>query len=126
MTRKYTKDHEWISVDGDNVTVGITEHAAAALGELVYVELPEVGDKFGKGDSAIVVESSKSASDVYMPVSGEVIAVNEELVSSPESVNNSPYEDGWLVKVKAEGNVASETAEYFDEAGYEAYLAENN
>jgi glycine cleavage system H protein len=97
---KFTKDHEWLKIDGDVATIGITKHAAEALGELVYVELPKIGTKYNVGDSFAVVESSKSASDVYIPVSGEVVEANEALVSSPELVNNSTYEDGWIAKVK--------------------------
>lgn len=97
---KYTRDHEWIKVEGDVATVGITEYAAEALGELVYVELPEVGANLEKGDSFGVVESSKSASDIYSPIKGEVLEINENLDASPELVNNSAYEDGWIVKIK--------------------------
>ncbi len=116
---KYTKDHEWIKVEGDIATVGITQHAADALGELVYVELPNVGDSFGKGDAFAVVESSKSASDVYSPVSGEVVESNEELTSAPELVNDSTYENGWIAKIKLSD--ASEVNEYMDEAAYKAF-----
>ena len=119
---KYTKDHEWINVEGDIATVGITVHAADALGELVYVELPAVGDTLGKGDAFAVVESSKSASDVYAPVSGEVIEVNEELTSAPELVNNSTYENGWITKVKLSD--VSEVEEYMDEAAYKTFCEE--
>ncbi len=97
---KYTADHEWIKVEGDVATIGITEYAAEALGELVYVELPELGNNYAKGDAFAVVESSKSASDVYSPLSGEVLEVNEKLTSEPELVNNSAYENGWIVKIK--------------------------
>ncbi len=119
---KYTKEHEWIKVEGDTATVGITKHAADALGELVYVELPEIGDSFDKGDAAIVVESSKSASDVYAPISGEIIAVNDSLESNPENVNQSPYSDGWLVKVKVSN--AGDLDEYMDEDSYSQFLKE--
>lgn len=97
---KYTKDHEWIKTEGDIATIGITNYAAEALGELVYVELPEVGNSYNKQDAFAVVESSKSASDVYAPLSGEVVKVNENLTSSPELVNNSSFEDGWIAKIK--------------------------
>ncbi len=97
---KYTKDHEWIKVEGDIATVGITEHAAEALGELVYVELPEENSEYKKGDALAVVESSKSASDVYSPISGEVVEINSELESSPELVNNDTYSSGWIAKIK--------------------------
>jgi len=124
MTLKYTKDHEWVKIEGDVVTLGITQHAADALGELVYVELPKVGAKYNKGDAAVVVESSKSASDVYTPVSGEIIAANDSLTSAPENVNNSPYEDGWLIKIKI-SNIA-ELSDALDETAYNNYLKENN
>ncbi|MED7789447.1 glycine cleavage system protein GcvH [Francisella sp. 19X1-34] len=97
---KYTKSHEWIKVEGDEVTVGITEHAQSLLGDLVYVELPEVGEEFSKGDDTCVVESVKAASDVYSPLDGEIIEVNESLVDDPSQVNHAPYKDGWLFKLK--------------------------
>ena len=124
MTRKYTKDHEWVKIEGDVATLGITQHAAEALGELVYVELPKVGSKYNKGDAAIVVESSKSASDVYTPLAGKIIAINEALVSAPENVNNDTYGNGWLVKIKISN--PSELDDAMDEAEYKKYLSENN
>ena len=120
---KFTKDHEWIRVEGDVATIGITEYAAEALGELVYVELPQVGNSYTKGDAFAVVESSKSASDVYSPISGEVLEVNENLNSQPELVNNSSYEDGWIAKVKL--NDASELDEAMDEAAYKEMLKDS-
>lgn len=119
---KYTKDHEWVKIEGDTAIVGITEHAAEALGELVYVELPNAGDSVAKGDAFAVVESSKSASDVYSPVSGEVVEANDALASSPELVNNETYENGWIAKVKLSD--ASEADEYMDEAAYKAFCAQ--
>ena len=98
---KYTKTHEWIKIDNDEVTVGITEHAQGLLGDLVYVELPEVGEKFSASDDICVVESVKAASDVYAPIDGEVIEVNETLVNDPSQINQLPYKDGWLFKFKA-------------------------
>ena len=124
MTTKYTKDHEWVKIEGDVATLGITQHAAEALGELVYVELPKVGSKYNKGDAAIVVESSKSASDVYTPLAGKIIAINEALVSAPENVNNDTYGNGWLVKIKISN--PSELDDAMDEAEYKKYLSENN
>jgi glycine cleavage system H protein len=121
---KYTKDHEWIKVEGDIATMGITKHAADALGELVYVELPKVGNKYNKGDAAVVVESSKSASDVYTPVAGEVVAINESLVSAPENVNNDTYGNGWLVKIKISN--PADLNESMDESAYKQFLSENN
>lgn len=121
---KFTKDHEWIKVEGDVATIGITEYAAEALGELVYVELPQVGKSYSKGDTFAVVESSKSASDVYLPLNGEVVAVNDALASQPELVNNSAYQDGWIVKVKFAN--AADFADAMDEAAYKEFLKENN
>ena len=124
MTLKYTKDHEWVKVEGDVATIGITAHAADALGELVYVELPKVGAKYNKGDAAVVVESSKSASDVYTPVAGEIVAANDSLTSAPENVNNSPYENGWLVKIKMSN--PADLSDAMNEAAYNQFLKENN
>jgi glycine cleavage system H protein len=117
---KYTKDHEWIKLEGDVATIGITQYAADALGELVYVELPQVGKTYAKHDAFAVVESSKSASDVYIPVSGEVVGVNDSLVSQPELVNNSSYSDGWIAKVKMSN--AADLADAMDEAAYKEFL----
>jgi len=97
---KYTKSHEWVAADGDTVTIGITDHAQDLLGDMVFIELPEVGTSFSVGDECAVVESVKAASDVYSPVAGEVTEVNEALVDSPETVNSDPYQAGWLFKVK--------------------------
>lgn len=119
---KFTKDHEWIKIEGDVATIGITKYAAEALGELVYVELPKVGNKYNKHDAFAVVESSKSASDVYIPLSGEVVAANESLNSQPELVNNSTYEDGWIAKVKFSN--AADLADAMDQAAYEKFLQE--
>ena len=124
MTIKYTKDHEWIKLDGDIATIGITQHAADALGELVYVELPKIGANFNKGDAIAVVESSKSASDVYLPIAGEIIAINDSLVSVPENVNNDTYGVGWLVKIKISN--LSDLQDTMDETSYQNYLLENN
>ncbi|BFM09132.1 glycine cleavage system protein GcvH [Halioxenophilus aromaticivorans] len=98
---KYLPSHEWARVEEDGtVTVGITDHAQESLGDVVYVETPDVGTSVTAGDEAGVVESVKAASDIYSPVSGEVIAVNEALEDAPETVNESPYDDGWFFKVK--------------------------
>ena len=116
---KFTKDHEWIKVENGVATIGITEYAAEALGELVYVELPKVGNVYSKHDAFAVVESSKSASDVYIPVAGEVVEINTALTSAPELVNNSTYENGWIAKVKM--NNESDLADAMDEAGYKKF-----
>ena len=97
---KYAPTHEWVRIEGDIATVGITDHAQDALGDLVYVELPEVGDTVAAHDEAGVVESVKAASDIYAPVSGEIVAVNEALADSPEIVNSDPYHDGWMYKIR--------------------------
>ncbi|MFT6419857.1 MAG: glycine cleavage system H protein [Porticoccus sp.] len=98
---KYAPTHEWARYEGDGtVTVGITQHAQDSLGDVVYVELPEIGAVLVAGDDAGVVESVKAASDIYAPVSGEVIAINELLENAPETINDSPYDDGWFFKLK--------------------------
>ena len=98
---KYTASHEWLRTEADgSVTVGITDHAQDSLGELVYVELPAVGRKLKQGEACMVVESTKAASDVYAPVDGEVLAINEALADSPQTVNKSAFESGWLIKMR--------------------------
>ncbi|XP_061354750.1 glycine cleavage system H protein 2, mitochondrial-like isoform X2 [Gastrolobium bilobum] len=97
---KYADSHEWVKVDGNSATVGITDHAQDHLGDVVYVELPEVGVALTQGDSFGAVESVKATSDIYSPVSGKVVEINEELSSSPALVNSSPFEDGWIIKVE--------------------------
>ena len=107
--RKYTESHEWIRDNGDGTaTVGITFHAQDALGELVYVELSETGRQVSAGEACVVVESTKAASDVYAPVDGEVIETNDTLVDAPQSVNESPYEAGWLFKIRVADGSALE------------------
>jgi len=97
----YTSEHEWLRREDDgSVTIGVTDHAQAALGDLVYVELPEVGQDVDSGGDMAVVESVKAASDVYAPIDGSIVAVNEELADDPEKINADPYGDGWIVKVK--------------------------
>lgn len=96
----YTEDHEYCKVDGDVVTIGVTEYAQEQLGDITYVELPEVGDSFSKGDSLGVIEAVKAASDIYSPVSGEVVEINENLEDNPELVNSECYEGGWVIKIK--------------------------
>lgn len=98
--RKYTKTHEWISIEGDIATFGLTDHAQSELGDITYLELPDVGDALKAGDSFGVVESVKAASDVYSPIDGEVVEVNSTAVDGPDLINNSPYDDAWLVKVR--------------------------
>ena len=97
---KFLDSHEWVKVDDNTVIVGISDHAQNELGEVVFVELPAIGDEFVSGDEAAVVESVKAASEVYTPLSGEVIEVNEKLLDEPEIVNGSPYEEGWFFKIR--------------------------
>ena len=120
MTTRYTKDHEWVRLDGDTATVGISKHAAEQLGDVVFVELPEVGRRVEKGKEAAVVESVKAASEVYAPVSGEVVEVNPKLADAPQTVNESAEGDGWFLKLKVAD--ASELDDLMDEAAYKTYL----
>ena len=99
---KYLDSHEWVKVEGDIAIVGISDHAQEQLGDIVFVELPSVGDAVSKGDASGAVESAKAVGDLNMPVSGEIIEVNEALEGEPEIVNNSPYDDGWILKIKTE------------------------
>ncbi len=119
---KFTKDHEWVKVEGNIATIGITKYAAEALGELVYVELPKVGKSYQKQDACAVVESSKSASDVYIPVSGEVVSVNEQLISAPDLINNSTYEQGWIAQVKISNE--AELTEMMNEDSYNQLISQ--
>jgi len=97
---KYTKEHEWIKIKGDVAVIGITDHAQAELTDIVFVELPEVGKEIKKGEELCVVESVKSVSEIYAPISGNVVNVNKKLDDTPETVNESPYDDGWLVELE--------------------------
>ena len=97
---KYTDDHEWIKIEGEVVKVGITDHAQSELTDIVFVELPEVGKEVTKGDELCVVESVKSVSELYAPVSGKIVNVNKSLEETPETINESPYDEGWLVEIK--------------------------
>ena len=118
---KYAASHEWARLEGDVVTVGITDHAQDALGDLVFVELPSVGDVVSAGQEAGVVESVKAASDIYAPVSGEIIAINDALVDAPEIVNTEPYAGGWLYQIKI-----SEAAELDELLSAEEYAAKQD
>lgn len=116
---KYTKEHEWVRVEGDNIVFGITDFAQDALGDIVFISLPKVGSNIVSGDTCGEVESTKSVSDIFAPVTGEVVEINQNLSATPEVVNQDPYESGWMVKVKVSGD--------FDQAGllsaadYEAF-----
>ncbi len=120
-TLKYTEDHEWVQVEGDVATIGITQHAQDALGDVVFVELPEVGKSYTQKETAGVVESVKAAADVYMPVSGEVVAINEALQADPTLANSDPMGAGWFFKVKLSS--PDEIAALLDEAAYKALTA---
>jgi len=116
----YTKEHEWLSLDDDgNVKVGITDHAQDALSDVVFVELPEIGSSFSKGDSMAVAESVKAASDIYAPVSGKVVSVNTKLEESPELINESPYDFGWMVTIEPTG----ELEDLLDSDSYQELIA---
>lgn len=121
MTIYYSEDHEWINVEGNSGTVGITDYAQNALGDIVFVELPEVGDDFAKGDEVAVVELVKAASEIYSPVSGEITAINEELEDNAALVNTSPDGDGWFFKIAISDD--SELEGLLDEAGYKNFIA---
>ena len=121
MTLKYTEDHEWLKVEGDMATVGITHHAQDALGDVVFVDLPEVGATFAQKDVAGVVESVKAASDVYMPVSGVITEVNEALRADPALANSDPLGAGWFFKVKLSD--ATQIAALMDETSYTTFSA---
>ncbi len=119
MTLKFTPDHEWLSIDGDIATVGITHHAQDALGDVVFVELPEVGKTYAQKDTAGVVESVKAAADVYMPIDGEVIEVNETLRADPALANSDPMNAGWFFKVKLSNSAQLDAL--MDDTAYKAF-----
>ena len=119
---KYTSSHEWVRIEGETVTVGITDYAQSQLSDLTFIELPSVDDEFGAGDEAGVLESVKAASDIYAPLSGRVVEVNEVLNDHPESINTDPYTDGWLFKMEL--SQAGEVEDLLDHDGYEQILPE--
>ena len=121
MSTKYTEDHEWVKVEGDVATVGITQHAQDALGDVVFVELPEVGKAYAQKDIAGVVESVKAAADVYMPVAGEVVEINQALADEPSLANSDPLGAGWFFKVKLSDKAQLDAL--MDEAAYSAFAA---
>ncbi|MBX3267375.1 MAG: glycine cleavage system protein GcvH [Acidobacteria bacterium] len=120
---RYSKDHEWVSVEGDVATIGITDYAQSSLGDVVYVDFPRAGDKFATHEAFGSVESVKAVSEIFTPVGGEVVEVNEGLNDAPESVNNDPYGDGWMVKVKMDN--PGEADAMMSSAEYEEYLSSN-
>jgi len=121
MSTRYTKDHEWVKLDGDTATIGITAYAADQLGDVVFVELPEAGRKVKKGEAAAVVESVKAASDVYSPLSGEVLEANAALAENPQTVNEAAETGGWFIKLKVADK--SELDGLLDEAAYREFTA---
>ena len=121
MSVKFSKDHEWVSVAGDIATIGITNHAQVQLGEVVFVELPAIGKKVSKGGDAAVVESVKAASEVYAPVTGEVVDVNKDLEGDPALVNRGAEGDGWFMKVKLSN--PAELSDLMDKAAYDKFVA---
>jgi glycine cleavage system H protein len=117
---KFSEDHEWIQLDGDIATIGITDYAQKELGDVVYVELPETGSSVSKGDACSNIESVKAVSDIYSPVSGEIVEANGQLEDKPESVNQDPYGSGWIFKIKV--GASSELDGLMDHKQYEAYI----
>lgn len=118
---RYTKEHEWVKIEGNRARVGITDHAQAELGDVVFVELPTIGKAVQQGGLLGTVESVKAVSDVYAPVSGKVVEVNQELETSPEQINQSPHEDGWIVVIEL--SAPAEADALLDAAAYEALIA---
>jgi glycine cleavage system H protein len=119
---RYTKEHEWCRLKGNRAAVGITDHAQDQLGDIVYVELPEVGDAVKKGESFGVVESTKAVSELFAPVSGKVVEVNDPLTDTPEAINEDPYEEGWMIQV--EMSDPGEAESLMDAAAYRKYVEE--
>jgi len=119
---RFTKEHEWVLVEDDVATIGISDYAAGELGDIVYIELPEKGSKVRQMDPIGTIEAVKTVADIYSPVSGEIVDVNDEVVQHPEIVNSSPYEDGWMIKVKLEDPGELDVLFSYDE--YQEYLGE--
>ena len=120
---RYSKDHEWISVDDGTATLGITDYAQSSLGDVVYIDMPRVGDKFGTHEAFGSVESVKAVSEIFTPVAGEIVEVNEGLNDTPENVNSDPYGAGWMVKIRM--NNAGEADAMLSAEEYEEYLSNN-
>lgn len=120
---KFSKDHEWVRVDGEIATIGITRHATEQLGDVVFVELPEIGRKVGAGEACAVVESVKAASDVYAPISGEVVAANGDIVETPAAVNEDPEGKGWFFRIKLAN--AGELEGLLDRAAYDQLVKDS-
>lgn len=117
---KYTEEHEWLDADGDVITVGITVHAAEQLGDVVFVELPEVGQTVSKDDEIVVIESVKAASDIMAPLDGEIVEINDAIVDDPAKVNDDPEGEAWFFKIKASDLAPMD--DYMDEAAYKAFI----
>lgn len=118
-TLRYTQDHEWVRVEGDTATVGITDFAQKQLGDVVFVELPEVGQVFDSGDEVGTIESVKAVAEVYTPVAGEVVEINEAVVDDPELINEDPHQEGWLIKVRFSS--AADLKQLMNAEQYEEY-----
>ena len=119
---KYTKEHEWVSIDGDVATVGVTEFAQSELGDIVFVEIETEGETLSQNEVFGTIEAVKTVSDLFMPLSGEIVSINEGLEDAPESVNESPYENGWMIKIKMSD--PSEADELMDSAAYAALIGQ--
>jgi len=119
---QYTRDHEWCRIQGSRATVGITDHAQDALGDIVYLELPAVGDEVKKGEAFGVVESTKAVSDLFAPVSGKVVEVNGPLADAPEAINQDPYEEGWMIQI--EMSDPKELSDLLGKAAYQKFVEE--
>jgi len=119
---KYTKEHEWVKIEGNEAVVGITDHAQSELGDITFVELPGSGKEINQGDSIATVESVKAASDIYAPLSGKIIGVNELLEGKPETINQDPFGDGWICKIEIKD--PQETENLLDASAYEEYSKE--
>jgi glycine cleavage system H protein len=118
---KYTNEHEWAKVEGDIITIGITDHAQSELGDIVFVELPEVGDEFAKGEAFGTIEAVKTVAELYSPVSGVVTEINESLADLAETINTAPYEAGWIIKMKLRDGT-SELDDLMDAKSYSAFI----
>ncbi|CAN5442451.1 glycine cleavage system protein GcvH [soil metagenome] len=118
---RYSKDHEWVAVDGDVATIGITDYAQHSLGDVVYIDMPRVGDKLNNHEAFGSVESVKAVSEIFTPIAGEIVGVNSELNDTPEDVNNNPYDAGWMIKVKMDNPLEADGMLSAEE--YEEYLA---
>jgi glycine cleavage system H protein len=120
---RYSKDHEWIAIDGETATIGITDYAQHALGDVVYIDLPRAGDKLGTHEAFGSVESVKAVSEIFTPVAGEIVEVNDGINDTPEAVNKEPYTDGWMVKVKMDNPLEADAM--LSAVEYEEYLSAN-